>query len=470
MNHKTLNRGSLLFKETSPFRYYLLYRGQMLVFAGYCIVTLETLLGIKLGLTNITYGDTIAISCSVIAVTLVLLLFISANKRLLVWQEWAIFSVDIVFYLVFFSLWVYLLGGLRILGLLSSFIAITIVLSYTNFIQSLIMSATSFICYFVVIYFAINNGRQSGSLERESFLAFCLAPAFILIAFAARTMQTGKKKLNRARKELETANHVLRELNDSLQQERAMADIEMELAHDIQSTLFPAKPPALSDWEIAFLSRPRSGVSGDFYDFYTTGDDLDGISLFDVSGHGVAPALVSILTKPVLFKNFKKLSDGRAARILDSTNSDLFEQLEDMNIYITGILLRIRGESVEYVNAGHPDLLYMKRGLDGVRIVTDPECKFKGQPLGIYSHESQYCSIKFRVASGDSLLLFTDGIIESRNSAGTPFGSSRLMSAFSETSGMDASSSIEKIIGRLDSFIGRELPSDDITIIVAKKL
>jgi serine phosphatase RsbU (regulator of sigma subunit) len=57
------------------------------------------------------------------------------------------------------------------------------------------------------------------------------------------------------------------------------------------------KPPVVSGWDIAFTSRPKSGVSGDFYDFYTNGDKLEGLSLFDVSGHGVAPALITILSK-----------------------------------------------------------------------------------------------------------------------------------------------------------------------------
>jgi hypothetical protein len=179
--NQMLKRKNLLFKETDPYRYYLLYRGQILVFAGYCIVTLETVLAIKLGLTQITYRETILISSSVLLVTFVLFIIITLKKKLLVWQEWMIFSVDMVFYLMFFSLWVYLMGNLRILGLLSSLIAITIVLSYTNFVQSLFMSATTFICYFGVIYYAIAKAGQYGSLERESFLAFCLAPAFILI-------------------------------------------------------------------------------------------------------------------------------------------------------------------------------------------------------------------------------------------------------------------------------------------------
>jgi len=468
--NQTMKRKNLLFKETHPYRYYLLYRGQILVLAGYCIVTLETVLAIKLGLTQITYVETAFISSSVLLVTLVLFAIIAFKKKLLVWQEWGIFAVDMFFYLIFFSLWVYLMGNLRILGLLSSLIAITIVLSYTNFIQSLFMSASTFIVYFATIYYAIAVKGQYGSFERESFLAFCLAPAFILIALAAKTIDNSKRKLQSAKRELEFANLGLKELNSSLRREQSMAEIELELAHDIQTSLFPAKPPVVEGWDLAFVSKPRSGVSGDFYDFYTDGEMLEGMSLFDVSGHGVAPALITILSKPVLFKNFKKYSSGKTAGIIDAANSELVEQLEDVNTYITGILLRMKDDAVEYVNAGHPDLLLMRGGSGFVKAVSDPECRFKGKPMGISSHKSQYCSLRFRLSPGDSILLFTDGLIEGRNSSGLPFGRERIESAFAETLGMNASGAIEHIMMRFAGFTEGEPSSDDITIIAARRI
>lgn len=468
--NQIMKRKNLLFKEIHPYRYYLLYRGQILVFAGYGIITLETVLAIKLGLTQITYTETFFISSSVLLVTLILFAIIAFKKKLLVWQEWGIFSVDMFFYLIFFSLWVYLMGNLRILGLLSSLIAITIVLSYTNFIQSLFMSASTFIIYFGTIYYAIAVKGQYGSLERESFLAFCLAPAFVLIALAAKTIDNSKRKLQSAKRELEIANLGLKELNSSLRREQSMAEIELELAHDIQASLFPARPPVVNGWDIAFISKPRSGVSGDFYDFYNEGEVLEGLSLFDVSGHGVAPALITILSKPVLFRNFKKLSSGKTSGIIDAVNSELVEQLEDINTYITGILLRMKGNCIEYVNAGHPDLLLMRNNSGSVKVVTDPDCRFKGKPLGITSHKSQYCSLRFSLSPGDSILLFTDGLSEGRNSSGLPFGPDRIEIAFAETYGMNADRAIEHIMKRFSEFTTGETPSDDITIIAARRI
>lgn len=470
MNQIITKRKSLLFKETDPYRYFLLYKGQILVFAGYTMVSLETILAIKLGLTQITYKETLIISSSVLLVTLLLFLFIAMNKKLLVWQEWMVFLVDMMFYLAFFCLWIYLLGNLRILGLFSSLVAITIVLSYTTFFQSLFMSMTTVICYFTVTYFALTRGGQYGSLEREGFLTFSLFPAYLLIAATAKMMEIQRRRAQHVSRELEHANKDLHELNRKLMYEQSLSEIQMELAHDIQTSLFPAKPPVVKDWDIAFISTPKSGVSGDFYDFYTDGDSLEGISLFDVSGHGVAPALITILSKPVLYRNFKKLSSDRTSGIIDSTNQDLMEQLEEVDIYITGVLLKIRGNIIEYVNAGHPDILHLKSSTGRVKIVADPECRFKGKPIGISSRESQYCSLRFSIASGDSILMFTDGIIESRNSLGVPFGRERFEKAFAETSGMGASQALEHLMRRISEFSGDEPAADDMTVIIARRL
>ncbi len=457
-------------EETLSHRYFLLYRGQLLVFAGYCIVTLETLFAIWLGLTPISYRTTIAISSCVLAVTVILFIIIKVKRKLLLWQEWLIFGIDLLFYTFFLCLWIYNLGNLRILGLFSSLIAITIVLSYTNIYQSILMSTMTLISYFSVSYYAIKCAGQAGSIIRESFLAFCFFPAYIIIAITANGLDKQRRKLCRAKKKFELSNIELRNLNDALKYEQTLTEFELNLAHDIQSSLFPGKPPVLTDWDIAFISEPKSGVSGDFYDFYCTGDRLEGVALFDVSGHGVASGLITILSKPVLYRNFKKNTAGRLEVILDETNDELTEQLENVNIYITGILLRMSGNCVEYANAGHPDLLHYQCAERSVRTVADSDDEFKGKPIGIPIRDFHYTSLKFNVMPGDVLLLFSDCILESRNKDEVQFGKNRIADALNETAGMNAREVLEHILGKLYAFIDKEILIDDLTIIAAKKL
>jgi sigma-B regulation protein RsbU (phosphoserine phosphatase) len=316
-------------------------------------------------------------------------------------------------------------------------------------------------------YVAIVLNGQSGSFVRELFFAFCLIPAFILCVITSKAVDTHKRRLKKARQELERKNEALFELNETLKFEQALTEAEMELAHDIQCALLPSKAPDVSDWDIAFYSRPKSSVSGDFYDFYSSNGTLDGLALFDVSGHGVAPALVTILLKPLLFKNFNKFNDN-PVKIFEQSNKEVLEDLEDVNIYITGVLLKIKGAEVEYLNAGHPDILYLKDN-GKVEAIIDEDDSFKGRPLGI-GDVLDYSSFTFNVNNNEMLLLYTDGLIESRNSGGKQFGSENLTLSFSKCYGMSASDSLNFILEEFYSFLGNSQPIDDITVIIAKKL
>jgi sigma-B regulation protein RsbU (phosphoserine phosphatase) len=80
----------------------------------------------------------------------------------------------------------------------------------------------------------------------------------------------------------------------------------MDMASNVQATLFPPTPPEVNGWDIAFVFRPMAGVSGDMYDFYTEGDTLNGVALFDVSGHGIASGLITMIARTVFQRNFMR--------------------------------------------------------------------------------------------------------------------------------------------------------------------
>lgn len=467
MNSISASGKNFLLRYVDPSMIFLVKRGQQLVFVGYMFIIAETFVAIRLGLTQIKVEQIAFLSFFSISVSLFLILFLEFKKVLLLWHEYFVFAVDLIAYLVFFILWSYWLEDMRFLGLISSLIAIGICHSYASFGQSLSLSLLTLLSYGSLSYVAIVLNGQSGSFVRELFFAFCLIPAFILCAITSKAVDTHKRRLKKARQELERKNEALFELNETLKFEQALTEAEMELAHDIQCALLPSKSPDVRDWDIAFYSRPKSAVSGDFYDFYSSNGTLDGLALFDVSGHGVAPALVTILLKPLLFKNFNRFNDN-PVKIFEQSNKEVLEDLEDVNIYITGVLLKIKGNEVEYLNAGHPDILYLKDN-GKVETIIDEGNSFKGRPLGI-GDVLDYSSFTFNVNNNEMLLLYTDGLIESRNSGGKQFGSENLTLSFSKCSGMSASDSLNFILEEFYSFLGNSQPIDDITVIIAKKL
>ncbi len=460
---------SFLKTETPHDRYLLFLRGNFLVFIGYIIATIETHSAIYYGLTDLTYNKTFFISSCVLLLTMIFTLITYVTKIRYVWYELAIFIAYLSTFLAAFCIWVFWLGEMRFLGILNGFTAVTIVLSYTNALQSLSMSISTLVCYYSVVWYSIKIAGQPGSLERETFFALCLIPAFILISVAAYYMNKRRRDLKRARNGLQILYNELSTANNRLVNEQHLTEIEMNLANEIQSAIFPRKVPEISDWDIAFVTKPYGAVSGDFYDFYSKGDSLKGVSLFDVSGHGVAAALITILAKPVIYTYFNNSGSSDLGDVLEYANSDLFDQLEEVNLYITGLLLRMKDNNVEYVNAGHPDILWYQQSEKKVSVIGDSSDSFKGHPIGITQNKKKYISLKFSVNKGDYLVLYSDGLIESRNDEGYQFGIPRLSDAFLSFSGDTAESLLDHIVNSLDSFAGDTRQGDDITIIVARK-
>ncbi|PKL19536.1 MAG: hypothetical protein CVV49_00430 [Spirochaetae bacterium HGW-Spirochaetae-5] len=451
-------------------RYSLFLRGNLLVFGGYIIATTETLIAVSLGLTPLTYETTLYISISILSLTSVLIAVTYFSKNLLVWQEWTIFLIYLVTYLIAFSFWVYWLGDLRMLGIINALTAVTIVLSYTNVLQSLLMSLPTLICYFSVTWYSIEITGQPGSIVREAFFTFCLLPAFMLISSAAFYMNKKRKDLQRIKYELENLNTVLIEANNMLKKEQQLSEIEMDLASEIQLAIFPAKPPRTTDWDIAFTTKPFGAVSGDFYDFYCSGSSLSGLALFDVSGHGVAPALITILAKPVLYNYFNKYKSSHLGKVLEAANAELIDELEEVNLYITGLLLRMNGTEVEYVNAGHPDLLHFNALTESVMTIVDSGELFKGHPIGVSSPRSGYESCKFSVSPGDLIIIYSDGLTEARSCTGEQFGKNRLSEAVALSSRSNAESVLNSIMDSFNNFTGKNKAGDDITVIAARKI
>ncbi len=456
--------------KISEERYSLFMLGNLLVFSGYTIVTIETIIAIYLKLSVISYRETFFISLPILTLSLILSAFTYLKKNFLVWHEFAIFGIYCLTFLFAFCLWVYKLGDLRLLGIINVLTAITIVLTYTNIIQSLMMSVSTFLGYYLMMFYSIKIAGQSGSLVKETFLTFCLLPAFILIASTSYYISKKRNALQKVKLELEILNFNLSESNDKLLKEQMISEIEMDLAGEIQRAILPGKVPDTTDWDIAFMTKPSGIVSGDFYDFYWNRSSLKGISLFDVSGHGIAPALITILAKPVLYSHFMSAEFSNLGEVLESTNSDLLNELEEVNVYITGIILRMKNNEVEYVNAGHPDLIHFKSSEKKVLFVSDSSNLFKGHPLGISLSRQRYQSHKLNVSSGDFLILYSDGLTECKNFEGEQFSSEILTDAIESYRGTDAAGLLNSILDSLNRFTGNLKAGDDITIIVARKV
>ncbi|MGW4401146.1 PP2C family protein-serine/threonine phosphatase [Amycolatopsis nivea] len=263
---------------------------------------------------------------------------------------------------------------------------------------------------------------------------------------------------------------------------------DLAIAHDIQSGFLPEKLPAPHGWDVASRFRPARQVAGDFYDgFELVGGRRLGFVVADVCDKGVGAALFMALIRTLLRHTAEHT--GTAGRPGDAAGpapaAEAGEQLPPMlsvgagplvqavvatNRYLTrnhlrqgyfatlifGVLDPASG-GLLYINGGHNPAVLLRA--DGSHTLLTPT----GPAVGMMLHSSYGLGCA-RLERGDTLLLYTDGVVEARASGGSLFGMDRLMTAISEpvTSAEAVLSEIDKA---LRAHVGAAEQSDDITML-----
>ena len=267
----------------------------------------------------------------------------------------------------------------------------------------------------------------------------------------------------------EKLNRELVRINDEIKKVNETMKMDMKMARNVQSAFLPSVPKDLKKWEIALYFKPMSEVSGDFYDFYVRDDELDGIGLFDVSGHGVASSLVTLQAKSIIYKNFRENRNLPLGEVASRINNELIAELGDSDHFISGVLIRFTDDRhLEYVNAGHSDIL--ARDPLGAVYVACGGTQFKGSYLAVKVINTPYESCRLEFEPGTTFLLYSDALIETMDSKHRMFGWERLAREFYS---MPATLSVEEqagyLVNSLERFCGKSHFDDDLTIIIARK-
>ena len=256
--------------------------------------------------------------------------------------------------------------------------------------------------------------------------------------------------------EIETQRRTLAE---ELESERRTLQ-ELEIAKQVQARLFPQNAPPLKTLKYAGVCIQARDVGGDYYDFLNLGQDRLGLVIGDVSGKGIAAALLMANLQANLRSQFAIALD-EPYRFLQSVNKLFYENTAD-SFYATLFFAEYhdRGQSLRYANCGHLSALLLRQ--DGALERLDSTSTV----LGLFKEWAS--AIEERTLSaGDTLVLYTDGITESFNDAGEEFGEQRLIEALLRHVGLDAQSLLAAIVDEVRHFSPYE-QQDDITLIVAK--
>lgn len=230
---------------------------------------------------------------------------------------------------------------------------------------------------------------------------------------------------------------------------------ELAMARTIQVSALPVSFPSESDFRIFAKMVTAREVGGDFYDFYPLPDQRILFLIADVSGKGVPAALFMMRAKATLRSAVFECG-GNLAEAVRQANDNLSDH-NDAEMFVTAWIAaydRTTGE-VEYVNAGHNPPL-VKRA-DGSAEWLRARNGLVLAALGGQRYSAHRC----RLAPGDSLFLYTDGVTEAMNGAGQQYGEKRLEAAL-RNSGRDF---ITEISRQIDDFVDGFEQSDDITML-----
>ena len=242
---------------------------------------------------------------------------------------------------------------------------------------------------------------------------------------------------------------------------------ELRLAQVVQQSFFKHNETIYEDWAISYYNKPMAGVSGDFLDIYSTDNELNGIGIFDVSGHGIASGLVTMLVKNIIFQEFYNGRNDKLKSIIDRINIRYIKEKGNIENYLTGILSRMDGNKIEFINAGHSMPIFYSAQEDSAHYVEDDNTAFGA--IGLPDIPTNFVSHIVEMNRGDELIFFTDGATEATNADGEDFGKDRLLKSIFRNADRPLTTQVNCIVSDILTFIGSEPQKDDITIIILKK-
>ncbi|MGE0128477.1 MAG: SpoIIE family protein phosphatase [Blastocatellales bacterium] len=245
----------------------------------------------------------------------------------------------------------------------------------------------------------------------------------------------------------------------SQEQEKKQIEQELDMARQVQVALSPTAFKVPDHFEIAAHNIPSRYVGGDFYDFIPLADNRSAFVLGDVSGKGMAAALLAAMAQGAMQVQFA--SALPLPEVVTSLNKVLVQRSAS-NRFITLFCATLDPDGLfSYINAGH-NLPILARATGETETLTT-----KSVLLGAFDFV-EYNPRQTRLAPGDVVVMYTDGVTEAVNAENQMFGEERLEELVKESVSLSAEEIKRRILNEVLSFTAGLPQGDDITLIVLK--
>jgi len=243
--------------------------------------------------------------------------------------------------------------------------------------------------------------------------------------------------------------------------EKERMEKELEIAHKLQTSILPDKPPQIEGYQIAAMSQPAKEVGGDFYDFIDVAKNKIGLAIGDVAGKGLPAALFMALSRS--FLRAQAIGSLKTDVVLTKTNK-LIAQDSREGMFVTALyaILDTRERVLKLSNAGHnpPILFHSTTGKHEV-------LKTRSLVLGALE-EVQFQEKEIILKTKDIIVFYTDGVTETMDRNKQQFGMEKLIELLKDNPQLQAAELIKLIHKKVEEFSEGQPQFDDFTLMIVK--
>ena len=248
---------------------------------------------------------------------------------------------------------------------------------------------------------------------------------------------------------------------------RAEMERDLDIAREIQTSLFPRELPRVSGVSFFGVSRPARVVGGDFYDFLEVDGDVSkggrlGLVVGDVSGKSIPASLLMVAAKEIVYA--RAMADPDPGVVFREANRRLYDIKRRMFVSLAYFLLDPKTLSLTYAFGGQPTPLLVRAGAGAAVEIPAPANRL---PLGAF-REVPYDTVTFYLAPGDLLLFYTDGLNEAMSAEMTPYGDERLKASFVRHARLPLPELADELLEDIRQFTQEAEQYDDQTFVLMR--
>jgi serine phosphatase RsbU (regulator of sigma subunit) len=244
----------------------------------------------------------------------------------------------------------------------------------------------------------------------------------------------------------------------------AALEHDLDIARSIQQGLLPKAPPQIPGFDIAGWNQPADATGGDYFDWQQLADGRLAITVADVTGHGIGPAIGMAVCRAYARAGLS--GEPNLGCFIRNLNKLLWEDLppEKFVTLAAGVLVPAEAK-LSFISAGHGPLLFYSSQED--RFCT---YSAQGPPLGLFAQVRFSDPVTLEFAPGDALVWVTDGFIEWTNANDEDFGEHRLKDVIRTHHRSSSATIISELYSAVLGFAGPTRQLDDLTVLIMKRI